>query len=253
MNTRKSFDHIHEDYLFFGNHSTEGSELREAMLPILRERATSERVRWLDFGCGSGGFLHGLLAALDRPAAATDLALVDVDRGYLAEAREKVTAFAAGEVACATSPEELAGTFDLITSKHAIYYVKDLRSTVRTLCGMLRPGGLAIFILGGKQNHLSGLWESAYAARNLPVPYYRAEDVAHEIESTAFPCETRTVHSTLRFPDSRENRLKILRFLFAGNTAGMHPESLLSLLDPMKQDDDIVIGSTASLFLVSAK
>lgn len=221
------------------------------MLPILRTRSKLERLRWLDFGCGSGGFLHGLLTALERPAAFTDLALVDVDRGYLEEAREKVAGFTASEVAAATSPEELDGTFDLITSKHALYYVKDLRSTVRALCGLLNPGGQALFILGGKENHLSELWESAYAASHLPVPYYRAEDVASEIEVAGFPCQTRTVDSTVRFPDSRENRLKMLRFLFAGNAAGMAPESLLSLLDPMKQNGDIVIPSTSWLFLVS--
>lgn len=251
MKTRKSFDSIHEDYLFFGNHSTEGSELRKAMLPILRERAKAERLRWLDFGCGSGEFLRSLLAELDRPAAATELALVDVDRGYLEEAREKIAAHTTREAAVAVSAEELEGTFDLITSKHALYYVKDLRSTVSALCCRLKPGGLAIFILGGKENHLSGLWESAYAAWNLPVPYYRAEDVAIEIEAAGFPFETRTVNSMLRFPDSQENRLKILRFLFTGNTAGMAPESLLPLLDPMKQGGDIVIESTAWLFLVS--
>jgi SAM-dependent methyltransferase len=251
MKTRKAFDSIHEDYLFFGNHSTEAGELRKAMLPILRERAKAEHFRWLDFGCGSGGFLRSLLEALGRPATATDLALVDVDLGYLDEAREKVSEFTTSEVARATSPEELGGAFDLITSKHALYYVKDLRTTVRTLCGLLKPGGLALFILGGKEKHLSGLWESAYASRNLPVPYYRSEDVAHEIEAAGFTCETRSVNSILRFPDSQENRLKILRFLFAGNTAGMTPESLLPLLDPMKQDGDIVIGSTCSFFLVS--
>lgn len=251
MKTRKAFDHIHEDYLFFGSHSTEGGELRKVMLPILRERAGVERLRWLDFGCGSGEFFRSLLAALDRPAAATDLALVDVDRGYLEEARAKVAGFTAGEVACATSSGELDGAFDLITSKHALYYVKDLRSTVRALCGLLKPGGLALFILGGKENHLAGLWETAYAARNLPVPYYRAEDLACEMEAAGFPCETLEVKSTLRFPDSRENRLKILRFLFSGNAAGLTPESLLPLLDPMKKDGEIVIGSVCSLFLVS--
>jgi SAM-dependent methyltransferase len=174
-----------------------------------------------------------------------------VDRGYLEEAREKVARFTAGEVAVATSPEELEGDFDLITSKHALYYVKDLRSTVRALVGLLKPGGLALLVLGGKENHQSGLWESAYAAWKLPVPYYRAEDVAREIEAAGFPCETRTVHSSLRFPDSPDNRQKILRFLFTGNTAGIAPESLFHFLDPMKQEGDIVIGNTSWLFRVS--
>lgn len=251
MKTRKSFDCIHDDYLFFGNHSTEGSELRKAMLPILRERATAENLRWLDFGCGSGEFLRGLLAEIDRTTETTELALVDVDCGYLEEAREKIAKFTSSKVAVATSLADLDGEFDLITSKHALYYVKDLRSTMRALCGLLKPGGLAIFLLGGKENHLGGLWESGYASWDLPVPYYRAEDVALEIVTAGFSVETHTVNSTLRFPDSRENRLKILRFLFTGNTAGMDPESLLPLLDPMRQDSDIVIGSTTSLFLVS--
>ncbi|MBE2179473.1 MAG: class I SAM-dependent methyltransferase [Chthoniobacterales bacterium] len=250
MNTRKSFETIHGDYRFFGSHSTEGDALRETLLPILRER-TQKHVRWMDFGCGSGGFLGELLAALDRPPADIDLALVDVDRGYLEEAREAVAGFTASEVAVATAPEELAGAFDLITSKHALYYVKDLRSTVRTLCGMLKPGGLAIFMLGGKTNHLSGLWETAYAARNLPVPYFRAEDVAREIQATGLTHESLAVPSVVRFPDARENRLKFLRFFFAGNTAGMTPESLLPLLDPLAKDGDVVIDSACSVFLVS--
>lgn len=250
MNTRKSFEAIHEDYHFFGSHSTEGTALRETLLPILSER-TKKHVRWMDFGCGSGGFLGELLAGLGRPPADIDLALVDVDRGYLEEAREKVAGFTAGEVDVATAPEKLAGAFDLITSKHALYYVKDLHSTVCTLCGMLNPGGLAIFMLGGKTNHLSGLWETACAARNLPVPYFRAEDVALEIQATGLSHESLGVPSVVRFPDSRENRLKFLRFLFAGNTAGMTPESLLPLLDPLARDGDVVIDSVCSVFLVS--
>ena len=248
MNTWKSFEAIHGDYHFFGTHSTEGSALRETLLPILSEQ---KHVRWMDFGCGSGGFLGDLLAALGRPPSGMELALVDVDRGYLEEAGEKIAGFTAGEVAVTTSPEELAGAFDLITSKHALYYVKNLRSTVRTLCGMLKPGGLGIFMLGGKTNHLSGLWETAYAARNLPVPYYRAEDVAREIQAAGLPHESLAVPSVVRFPDSRENRLKFLRFFFAGNTAGMTPESLLPLLDPLARDGDVVIDSVCSVFLVS--
>ncbi len=251
MNTRKSFETIHEDYHFFGSHSTEGTALREILLPILRERTKERHVRWMDFGCGSGGFLGDLLAALGRPPTDIDLALVDVDRGYLEEAREKVAGFSANEVAIATSPEELAGAFDLITSKHALYYVKDLHATVRTLCRMLKPGGLAIFMLGGKTNHVGGLWETAYAARNLPVPYYRAEDVAREIQAAGLPHESLAVPSVVRFPDSRENRLKFLRFFFAGNTAGMTPESLLPLLDPLARDGDVVIESICPIFLVS--
>lgn len=251
MNTRKSFETIHEDYRFFGSHSTEGTALREILLPILRERTKKKHVRWMDFGCGSGGFFGELLTALACPPADLDLALVDVDRGYLEEAGEKVAEFTASEVAVATSPEELEGMFDLITSKHALYYVKDLRSTVHTLCGMLKPGGLGIFMLGGKTNHLSGLWETAYAARNLPVPYFRAEDVALEIQATGLTHESLAVPSVVRFPDSRENRLKFLRFFFAGNTAGMTPESLLPLLDPLARDGDVVIESLCSVFLVS--
>lgn len=143
MKTRKSFDDIHEDYRFFGDHSTEGSELRKTMLPILRQRSTLAPLRWLDFGCGSGEFLRSLLTTLDRPPAATSLALVDVDRGYLDEARKNVAIFTDAEVAVADTPEKLEGTFDLITSKHALYYVPDLRRTVNALCGLLSPGGLA--------------------------------------------------------------------------------------------------------------
>lgn len=250
MTTRKSFDGIHEDYRFFSGHSTEGAALREAMMPLLSEGMARGQVRWLDFGCGSGMFLRGLLETLGRPPSATELALVDVDPGYLEEARRTLSPLSAA-ISCAMTPGDLEGSFDLITSKHALYYVKDLPATVRSLCDMLTPGGRALLVLGGEENHLSGLWETAYAARNLPVPYYRAQDVARVIDDAGHRRRIHHVPSLVRFPDSRENRLKMLRFLFAGNAAGIEPESLLNLLDPMKQGGEIVIRSVSWLFEVT--
>ena len=97
--SRKSFEDIHDDYAFFLEHVTESVSSRAVMLPLVRESLGAHRpLRWLDFGCGGGEFLAGLLEALAAAPDALRLSLVEVDRDYLATARQRVAGFASGEI-----------------------------------------------------------------------------------------------------------------------------------------------------------
>lgn len=59
------------------------------------------------------------------------------------------------------------------------------------------------------------------------------------------PCQYELV-----FPDSEENRLKILRFLCADHLAKMPVGELLELFDPLERDGAIVIRTHSQHFVV---
>lgn len=139
-----SFEDRHDDYEFFMSHSTEAELCRQAALTRLKtwSQGHEGRVRLLDFGCGSGEFLQSLLEAWDFPASRLDLTLLDVDALALGKARVRLADRSAHPLRTVASLEELADqSFDVILSNHALYYVDDLRGTLRGLSSRLAPGG----------------------------------------------------------------------------------------------------------------
>lgn len=247
--SRKSFEKIHEDYAFFLEHSTEKDACREAMLEVVRSVAARQaEVSWLDFGCGGGEFLSELVAEAAIPPASLRLSLVDVDASYLVMAKQRVAEFSTSRVKTAQTLAELkGGKFDLITSNHALYYVRNMEATLRELFALLRSEGRAALLLGGEKNQLCRLWLEAWKGRALP--YYLAKDVESALVRWGKSYEERLVQSVLDFPDTRENRMKILRFLFADKLEVLDVEALVESMNPWQREGRMVMPNTDVLFV----
>lgn len=236
-----SFETRHADYAFFLAQSDEPERCREVFLETLRVTPHWE-VPWrcLDFGCGSGEFLESLLVAWSPTQKGVTIHLVDVDAAALTEARVRLERFASPPVHTSNHLPERE-TFHLILSNHALYYVEDAPATLTQMAGLLHEDGMAIVTMGGRQNQICRLWLRAFEAANRPLPFYLAEDIQGILEGAPVKLEARPVHSTVRFPDSPENRLRIARFAFGARLPGFGPERITELFDEWKEGSEIVM------------
>jgi trans-aconitate 2-methyltransferase len=91
--------------------------------------------------------------------------------------------------------------------------VEDLSVTLRQLLDSLAPGGLFLSAIAGWDNELLRFWETGFALLGKPVPYHTAEDMEAHLAERGARFRKTTAPYQLRFPDTAENRLKILRFL----------------------------------------
>ena len=226
MGTRKEFAGLGEAYGFFQQHSSEAEASRQAWLPLLPKHPA----RLLDFGCGPGDYLAELLKQIHPQ----NLCLVEPDPEFRQKAQQSLGSQDAW-------PELLAGqSFDCIVSHHVLYYVPDLRATLKQLWQALEPGGRMILAQGGKDNGLNQILKAALR----PCPYYFSEDTAAQLKDLEIPHRVIEVEDACQFPDSQANRRNILRFLLG------EKEGPLTLLDPFLHRGQILIPSRNQHFIV---
>jgi trans-aconitate 2-methyltransferase len=250
--TTKSFENIREDYAFFEDHATEAVEDLRGYLPWVRPLAASDRlVRLLDFGCGPGGFSAKFLTAAAFRRERLELSLVEPEDGYRRKAAERLQEFAAAPVRVWPElPADCEECFDLVLSNHVLYYVPDLDHALTRILRALTRGGLFLTALAGQANVLIQFWHAAFGMLNRPIPFYEAEDLEIALRQRGQAYRKQHVTYELEFPDTEENRLKILRFLLGDHLPEMPRRAVLDLFDPYGQDGRIVIRTTDEQFVI---
>lgn len=241
--TTKDFGPIESDYAFFMAHATEAaSDVAEYQRQLAGFAAAEPSIRLLDFGCGNGEFSARLYTALQWPASQLQLTLLEPVAQHRAAAIEQLQPFTQQPIATVTSVAELpAATFDLILANHVLYYVDDLPQTLTALVQSLRPGGRVQLAIASWSNVLLELWQTGFCHLGQPVPYHGAEDVAAILTQQSIPYLSSRASYSLVFPDTTENRRKILRFLFGHYLDQMPTELLLAEFDPFVVEDQIQI------------
>ena len=97
------------------------------------------------------------------------------------------------------------------------------------------------------------LWQIGFGLLNRPVPYYAAEDLHEQLTRRGLAFTTTPVPYELRFSDSPENRLKILRFLFGDHLPAISADRLLPEFDRYKHDADILISTFSEHLVVQTE
>lgn len=234
---------IRGDFAFFLAHSTETEAQIAALRPHLARLARQPRtVRLLDFGCGDGRFIEQLLRAAGPAPDCLALSLVEPVEDQRAEAAARLAPLAGGVAATGVLPQDAAGAgFDLILANHSLYYVPDPAASVAALFAGLAPGGRLIAALLDRDNALARLWQAAFAAVGAAFPFA----LAHEIEAVlcrqGVTPERETIHYTIAFPDTREARHRILRFLLGANLEGLPDARASALFAPYRRGGSVVI------------
>lgn len=239
----KDFGAIESDYAFFMAHATESASDAAAYAHALAGFARGRSgVRLLDFGCGAGDFTERLLQALAWPPEALEIALVEPVAPQRHAAARRLAAFSRRPIADLDRLTDAPpARFDVVISNHVLYYVDDLDDTLRQLLARIAPGGRMLLALAGWDNPLLDFWRLGFAQLDRPVPYYTAEDVAAALTREGSPFARSTVAYELRFPDTAENRLKMLRFLLGEHLAEIGPQRLLGEFDRFVRGGEIVV------------
>ncbi|MFM8441929.1 MAG: class I SAM-dependent methyltransferase [Methylococcus sp.] len=252
VETRKNFDPIRDDYLFFQEHSTEAEEDLRVYLPRARAVAkTDGPLRLLDFGSGSGRFTRQFLTGVGIPPERLRLTLVEPATAHLRQAVAELKDLSRYPIegGPALSPEHVA-CFDLVLSNHVLYYVADLEAELIGILRALKPGGLFLLAMAGRSNLLIEFWMSCFALIGEPLPWFFAEDLEACLTRLMVPYRTEPVRYVIRFPDTEENRLKIMRFLLGEHFGKIPRPFMLDLFTPHVVGDEVCIRTGHDHFVV---
>lgn len=244
----KDFGLIADDYAFFMTHATEAEhDAVDYARELAGFAAGRESLRMLDFGSGGGEFTERLLKELAWPAEKLALHLVEPVEEHRAAALRRLAPYAGRTtqdvpaITGSASLAEAAGTFDVVISNHSLYYVDDLAQAAAGLVERLAPGGRLLVAMASWQNTLMQLWQLGFGLIDQAVPYYAADDLLAELTGRGVSFRTERSQYELRFPDSEQNRLRMLRFLLAEHLDEMPRDALLAFFDAHVESGEIVI------------
>jgi SAM-dependent methyltransferase len=123
---------------------------------------TSDRLRWLDVGAGTGALSAAIVAA----ANPLEIVGVDASRAFVDDARRRVddprVSFEAGD-ACSLPYD---AQFDAVVSGLVLNFVPDARSTLEGMKRAVVPGGLVaayVWDYAGQMELMRHFWDAAVA------------------------------------------------------------------------------------------
>lgn len=252
MTAAKDFGAIESDYAFFMAHATEAeSDVAEYVRNLAGFGAERTSIHVLDFGCGTGEFSWRLASALNWPPERLHWGLVEPVRHQREEAARRLAAFSRHAIeSFERLPPASERSFDVVLSNHVLYYVDDLAATLRGMQEALRPGGRLLLAIAGWDNPLLQLWKVGFASLGRPVPYHAAEEVETLLSRQGARFRKSRADYQLRFPDTVENRLKLLRFLFGHFLDEISPSRLLGELDRHVRGGHLEVNTHSDHFAV---
>jgi SAM-dependent methyltransferase len=129
-------------------------------------------------------------------------------------------------------PSTLAEHFDIVLANHVFYYVPNLEDTLRQLIGALAPTGVGLIAIAARTNVVvAELWFAAFKLLGREVPYNTSEDVEVALHAVNANYEKYQVPYKLSFPDSVENRMRIIRFLMTDHLAQVPQQQFVEWFD----------------------
>jgi len=254
-NPAKDFGLIADDYAFFETHATEAANDSKAYVErLVGIVPTAGPIRLLDFGCGSGTFTERFLDRAGWPRGRLRLTLVEP----VESARRQAVARTAGysdhpAVDSATLSGGTTSSFEVVLANHSLYYVPGLPSQLTGLIDALSPVGVFVTAIASRANALIEFWTVGFGLIGREIPYNTSEDVEAGLKQSGAAYEKQQVPYELTFPDTEENRMRIIRFLLAEHLPQMPHQPLLDLFDRYSLSGQIRIQTASDHFTVRSQ
>ena len=241
--TTKDFGPLQESYAFFLDHSTEEAEdARTYAEQVQSLAAGTEVIRMLDFGCGAGRFAAQFLARSQFAPERLQLSLVEPVDVVRQQAVERLQSASTHPVrAWPQLPRDLETRFDLVLANHVFYYVPELDEVVESILRSLAPRGQFLAAIAGQSNTFLHFWNHCFALIGKPVPYNTADEFEKALSGQSISYSKQQVEYDLNFPDSEENRLKIMHFLLGDYFVEVPRDAMVELFDPHAADGNIAM------------
>src|SRR5262245_5959062 len=254
-NPAKDLGPIAADYAFFETHSTEPEQDARAYVERLAGLVPAEgMIRLLDFGCGSGTFSARFLHEAGWPPARLRLTLVEPVEAVRRQAVARVAAHTEHPVVDAAAlPGGIGAGFDVVLANHVLYYVPELRSLLAGLIAALSPSGVFVTAIAPRANALVEFWLAVFRSLGRDSPYNTSEDVEAALRDLGAAYQKQSVPYQVTFPDTEENRMRILRFLLAEHLAQMSQRPLLELFDQYADSGRIDMRTACDHFTIRSK
>jgi trans-aconitate 2-methyltransferase len=150
----------------------------------------------------------------------------------------------------AALPDRFAESFDLILANHVFYYVSDLQSQLRTLIDALSDSGVFVAAIASRTNMLIEIWITGFRLLGREIPYHTSEDVEAALRRLGVDYQKQQVAYELKFDDTVENRMRIIRFLLADHLAEMPQPPLLDLFDRHSHAGEIDLQTASDHYTI---
>jgi 2-polyprenyl-3-methyl-5-hydroxy-6-metoxy-1,4-benzoquinol methylase len=255
QNPAKDFGPIAEDYAFFETHATEAeNDARAYVERLAGDVPETGTIRLLDFGCGSGAFTVRFLQQASWPPERLWLTLVEPVESARRDAVARLAGYSEHRVIdSATLSSGMSAGFDIVLANHVLYYVPQLRSQLAGLIDALSPAGIFVTAIASRTNALIEFWISGFRLLGREIPYNTSEDVEAGLQELGAAYQKQQVPYQLAFPDTEENRTRIIRFLFAEHLALIPHRPLMDLFDRYALSGWINIRTASDHFTIPSK
>jgi trans-aconitate methyltransferase len=254
-NPAKDFGPIAGDYTFFETHATESQQDSRAYVEQLADTLpASGTIRMLDFGCGSGTFTARFLEQARWPAARLLLTLVEPVESARRQAVARLARYSQSPVLdSATLPGQTLGNFDVVLANHVLYYVPELHAHLARLINSVAKAGVFVTAIAPRTNALIEFWIAGFRSVGKDIPYNTSEDVEAGLQRLGADFQKHHVDYELTFPDTEENRTRIIRFLLAEHLTQIPLGPLLDLFDRYARSGSIKIQTASDHFTIRSK
>jgi len=234
------------DYDFFVAHTTEKRVIVENLVRIVKSRLQpSGKVEVLDFGSARGALSEALIQNIEGLRERTTFSVVEPEATFRKDSVSRLGSYSRNSVrAWKFLPAKFQKRFHIVLANHVLYYIDDFNSVNKRILGSLADGGVYIITLSNEDSSLVKIIESLGESQRASY----IKTLEKSLDSLGAQYSYTQVQSELKFPDSIENRKRVLRFMFGNDYDTYREKTLLASFERYRVNENIVLPLSDNIY-----